>query len=225
MTASQGSRHVATQRTRILLVDDHRMFAQAVRLLLQGEDDMEAVETAGSAEEALALAERICPDVVLMDIDLPGLDGIEATRLIRRRCPSSCVVVITALRDEELIGRAVEAGARGFLRKTRAAEELISTIRGVVRGGMVLPEDGLSPVLSRLERHRAARSELQAVLDTLTARESEVLRGLDAGATTGDIAVTLGVTRTTVQSHVNSILTKFGVGTRLQAVLLYRGGR
>jgi DNA-binding NarL/FixJ family response regulator len=201
------------------------MFAQAVRLLLQGETDLETVQTANSAEEALALAERICPDIVLMDIDLPGLDGIEATRLIRTQCPMTRVIVITALRDQDLIARAVEAGASGFLRKTRAAEELISTIKGVVRGGIVLPEDGLSAVVSRSERVRAERAQLDATLSSLTARELEVLRSLDAGATTEDIAGGLGVARVTVQSHVNSILAKFGVRTRLQAVLLYRGHR
>jgi DNA-binding NarL/FixJ family response regulator len=211
-------------RTSVLVVDDHRMFAQAVRLLLQGEEDLEIAGIASSAEEAVVLVERSGPDVVVMDIDLPGLDGIEATRRIRERCPATRVAVITALRDENLIAQSLEAGAHGFLWKTRAAEDLIRTIRRVAAGELVMPEQGLMPLLSRLESVRNERSTGRGVLVTLTAREVEVLEALDKGATTDQIAGQLGVTRATVQSHVNGILTKLGVHTRLQAVILSRNG-
>jgi DNA-binding NarL/FixJ family response regulator len=212
-----------TPRWRVFLVDDHRMFAQAMRLLLQGEDDIEMVGTASSAEEALVLVERICPDIVVMDIDLPGLDGIEATRQLRERCPTTRVAVITALRDGDLITRAVRAGARGFLLKTRAAEDLVGTIRSVAEGKMALPEEALLPLVQRMGGLKR-ESKRGAVLSTLTGREMEVLRELDGGSTTEEIADALGLARTTIQNHVNAILMKFGVSTRLQAVLLYREG-
>jgi DNA-binding NarL/FixJ family response regulator len=136
------------------------------------------------------------------------------------------VAVITALRDEGLITQAVEAGAHGFLWKTRAAEDLIRTIRKVASGELVMPEEGLLPLLSRMESVRNERSEAHLILATLTGREVEFLEALDEGATTDLIAERLGVTRATVQSHVNAILTKLGVHTRLQAVVLFRrGGR
>jgi DNA-binding NarL/FixJ family response regulator len=161
---------------------------------------------------------------VVLDIDLPGLDGIEATRQIRERCPVTRVAVITALRDEGLIPQAVEAGAHGFLWKTRAAEDLIRTIRKVASGELVMPEEGLLPLLSRMESVRNERSEAHLILATLTGREVEVLEALDEGATTDQIAEQLGVARATVQSHVSAILTKLGVHTRLQAVVLFRNG-
>jgi DNA-binding NarL/FixJ family response regulator len=224
MSVEPMSRSPNDTKTRVLVVDDHQMFAQAVRLLLQGEDNLEIAGTASSGEEAVALVERVCPDVVIMDIDLPGLDGIEATRQIRQRRPQTKVAVITALRDETLITQSVEAGAHGFLWKTRAAEDLIRTIRRVAEGELVMPEQGLLPLLSRIESVRQERSGADTVLATLTAREVEVLEALDEGATTEQIEERFGVTRATVQSHVNAILTKLGVHSRLQAVVLFRNG-
>jgi DNA-binding NarL/FixJ family response regulator len=224
MTIERVSERKGTARIRVLLVDDHRMFAQAVRVLLQGEEGLEIAGTARSAEEALALVERVCPDVVVMDIDLPGLDGIEATRKVRERCPETGVVVITALRDESLITQAVEAGAHGFLWKTRAAEDLVRAIRNVAEGELALPQEGLLPLVQRVDGIRKIRSELESALASLTPREIDVLQALDEGATTDDIADRFGVAPATVQSHVNAILTKLGVHTRLQAVVLFRNG-
>jgi DNA-binding NarL/FixJ family response regulator len=204
---------------RVLIVDDHQMFADAIELLLAGEIGIEAVGTAGSGEEALALCERTEPDVVLMDVDLPGIDGIEACRRVREMHPATQVVIITAVQPADVLARAIEAGACGFIPKTRAAHELINVIRRAASGEMVLPPGGVDQVLRRLQRAIRAQPEPEGVT-RLTAREVEILQELAEGKSTGEVASTLSISPHTVQSHIRSILTKLGVRSKLEAVLV-----
>ena len=200
----------------VLVVDDHAMFGDAIRVLLEGQTDIETVTVVSSGEDAVASLDIEEPDVVLMDVNLPGMDGIEAARQVLARCPSANVVVISSLHDPALIARAVEAGATGFIAKTRAADELIGVIRAAAEGEIVLPDARAGEILRELQgmRRRSASSR-----PVLSPREIEVLQAFADGLSTGQTAQRLWISERTVQSHVRSILSKLGMSSKLQAVL------
>ena len=213
---------VPLEPTRVLVVDDHEVFSDAVAMLLERQPDVRLIGSARNAEEAIRLLEGELdhqPDVVLMDLDLPGLDGIQATRRIRELSPGAKVVVLTALQDPEVIADALAAGACGYVPKTRAVDELMNVVRRAAAGELVMPERDLAPVLAQL-RNAHARSEGELLLLRLTPRETEILRELAAGETTTKIADQLGISALTVQSHVKSILAKLGVHSKIEAVTL-----
>jgi DNA-binding NarL/FixJ family response regulator len=213
--------------TRVLVVDDHEVFSDAVAMLLERHPDVRLVGSARDADEAIRLIELGSddrPDVVLMDIDLPGIDGIQATRRIRELSPDAKVVVLTALQDPEVIADALAAGACGYVPKTRAVEELMDVVRRAAAGEFVMPERQLAPVLQRL-RSAQGRPAGGPALDRLTPRETEILRAMAAGETTTQVAELLGISALTVQSHVKSILAKLGVHSKIEAVTLaWRSG-
>jgi DNA-binding NarL/FixJ family response regulator len=154
-----------------------------------------------------------------MDLDLPGVDGIQATRRIRELSPDPKVVVLTALQDPEVIADALAAGACGYVPKTRAVDELMDVVRRAAAGELVMPEEDLAPVLEQL-RSAHARPEGELLLRRLTTRETQILRYLAAGETTSQVAGHLGISALTVQSHVKSILAKLGVHSKIEAVTL-----
>jgi DNA-binding NarL/FixJ family response regulator len=205
--------------TRVLVVDDHEMFSEALALLLSRQDDVRLVGSARDAEEALRLVDDDEPDVVLMDLDLPGVDGIEATRQIRQAVPKAKVVVLSGVVDTETIADALAAGACGYVPKTRAVDELLDVVRRAAAGELVMPERHLAPVLEQLQSGRIAPTGLRA-LKRLTPRETEILRSIAAGEATAQIAAQLGISALTVQSHVKSILAKLGVHSKIEAVTL-----
>ncbi len=203
---------------RVLMVDDHRMFLEALKMLLANEDDMEVLDAVETAERALELCRASCPEVVLMDLDLPGKDGIQATREIREMCPNARVIVITALQQPETIAKAVEAGASGYLLKTRAADELLNVIRQAAAGEIVMPASQIPLVLGRLQQTRRAKTFADLALGQLTSREVQILQAFAEGKSTQDVARALHISRLTVQSHVKNILFKLGVHSKLEAV-------
>jgi DNA-binding NarL/FixJ family response regulator len=208
--------------TRVLVVDDHEVFSDAVAMLLARQPDVLLIGSARDADEAIRLVDvgpDDQPDVVLMDLDLPGGNGIRATRRIRELSPDSKVVVLTALQDPEVIADALAAGACGYVPKTRAVDELMDVVRRAAAGELVMPEQDLAPVLEQL-RSSHARPEGDLVLRRLTPRETEILRYLAAGETTTQVAGHLGISALTVQSHVKSILAKLGVHSKIEAVTL-----
>jgi DNA-binding NarL/FixJ family response regulator len=208
--------------TRVLVVDDHEVFSDAVAMLLARQPDVELVGSARDADEAIRLVDvepDDRPDVVLMDLDLPGGSGILATRRIRELAPNSKVVVLTALQDPEVIADALAAGACGYVPKTRAVEELMDVVRRAAAGELVMPERDLAPVLEQL-RSSQARPENEQLLRRLTPRETQILRYLAAGETTTQVAGHLGISALTVQSHVKSVLAKLGVHSKIEAVTL-----
>ena len=206
---------------RLLIVDDQELVRTGFRLFLDTQDDFEVVGEAGDGEEAIRLARRLRPDVVLMDIRMPRMDGVEATaRLTAAEIEQSPrVLVLTTFDLDEYVFGALRAGAAGFLLKDAPRERLIEAIR-VVHGGEAL----LSPSITRrLVGHFAARTDPieppAELLDELTPREREVLVLVARGLSNGEIAGRLVVTEATVKSHVGSVLLKLGLRDRVQAVV------
>jgi NarL family two-component system response regulator LiaR len=201
-----------------LIIDDHRMFADAIELLLAGEDGIEVVGIAETAEKGLELSERECPSVVLMDIDLPGIDGIEATKRVRERCPDARVLIVTAFQDRDVMVQAMDAGACGYVPKTRAADELTDGIRRATAGEIILPAQDFGDILMRLQAKQRQRSSAIERLRRLTSREVQILQLLADGKTTPEVAHELFISPLTVQSHVKSVLSKLGAHSKLEAV-------
>jgi DNA-binding NarL/FixJ family response regulator len=198
---------------RVMLVDDHQMFAEAIGMFLRTEDDIEVVEILGDANGVVERVNASRPDVVLMDIDLPGVDGVTATRRIVEARPETKVVLITALSDPGLVLRGIEAGASALVAKERAADDLVDVIRRTAAGEEIFLEPQL-----RLLGVVPPGEETQTKVK-LTQRELEVLQGLVDGLSTDELASALFVSPRTVQGHVQSILTKMRVRSKLEAVV------
>lgn len=203
----------------VLVVDDHEMFSEALVLLLEQQPNVRLLGAAREADEALRMCHADPPDVVLMDIDLPEVDGVEATRRIRREFPRTKVVIVTALEDPAIVATALSAGACGYVPKTRAVDDLMDVVRRAAAGELVMPEADLAPVLAELQAGRTPPMG-RLGLRRLTPREGEILRALAAGDQIPEIADRLQISALTVQSHVKNILAKLGVHSRLEAVTL-----
>jgi DNA-binding NarL/FixJ family response regulator len=213
---------------RILVVDDHPIFRDAVADLLATVPDMKVVGIAGTADQAGAAAAANPPDVVLMDIHLPGANGVEATRSVLALVPSTAVLALTMVDDDDMVLAALAAGARGYLLKDATADEVIAAVRVVAAGGAVLGARIATRLLGpgtsglRLSAHTTANA-IAVPGEELTAREREVLEHLAKGASNRQIARELGVSLKTVQNHVSRILDKLQAADRTQAVLRARG--
>ena len=203
---------------RLLLVDDDVLVRSGLRVLLGGEPDLSVVAEAGTGREALEVAATVQPDVVVMDVRMPDMDGIAATAALVARDPDRPrVLVLTTFEDDDYLYRALQAGASGFALKRSSPEDLAHAIRVVASGtSLVLPD-----LTRRLIAGRAARSRPRgsAALPDLTAREADVLRQLAAGLSNHEIATRLHLSRETVKSHVSSVLVKLGARDRTQAVI------
>ncbi|HUV90878.1 MAG TPA: response regulator transcription factor [Anaerolineae bacterium] len=204
---------VETKRIRVLLVDDHAVVRSGLGAFLLAFDDLELVGEASSGEEAVRLCDQVRPDVVLMDLVMPGMDGAAATRAIRQRCPHIQVIALTSFKEKELVQGALKAGAIGYLIKNVSADELSDAIRAAYAGKPTLAPEAAQALI------RAA-TEPPAPGYDLTAREREVLELMVEGLNNVGIAERLVVSRSTVKFHVSSILSKLGVASRTEAVAL-----
>ena len=204
---------------RVLVVDDHGMFTDALEMLLAAEDGIESMGAVATGERMMELCERECPSVVLMDMDLPGMDGIEATERLLRICPEAQVVAITALQSGDVMARAIQAGATGFVPKTQAADHLVDVIRKAAAGEIVLPAEDTASALIRLHDLQERQLQVRKLTEQLTEREIEVLQAIADGLSTDEIGRQMFISPHTVQSHVRSILTKLGLRSKLEAVV------
>lgn len=196
------------------------MFADALALLLTDHDEIQVIGAAHSAEEALERWGQEKPDVVLMDVGLPRMDGIEATRRLRESNPDVQVVIITASQEDDVIAKAVDAGASGFVPKTYAADELVSVIKRAAAGEIVLPTNRLLQTFALIEKVRHSRAAAERLLHDLTNREAQILQGMADGRSTDGIADLLGISVMTVRTHIKSLMGKLGVHSRLEAVAM-----
>jgi NarL family two-component system response regulator LiaR len=201
------------ERIRVVIVDDHEMVRSGLAIFLRVQRDLELVGEAASGEEAVTLCGEVHPDVVLMDMVMPGLDGASATRAVRERCPSTSVIALTSFPEEDLVQRALEAGAMGYLLKNVKADELAAAIRAARAG-----KPTLSPEAAQALIQRAARPAPPG--HDLSAREREVLALMRQGLSNRAIAERLIISLSTVDFHVSNILGKLGVTSRTEAVAL-----
>lgn len=201
-------------KIRVMLVDDHAVVRSGLATFLMTCDDMELVGEAESGEQALARCLQAKPDVVLMDLLMPGMDGATATRQLRQRCPNVQVIVLTSFKEQELVQGALQAGAIGYLLKDVTAAELASAIRAASMGKPTLAPEA-AQALIQVACHPAERVGFD-----LTEREREVLALMVEGLNNNQIARRLVVSPSTAKFHVSSVLSKLGASTRTEAVAI-----
>lgn len=202
---------------RILLADGQSLFREAVKVVLGSEAGLEVVAEAGDGLEAVAEAERVRPNVALVDFNLPNCDGVRATFLITERVPDCRVVILADEEDESVLVDAVEAGASGFLTKESPLADLIDATRAIHRGETLIPRQMLGPLLRRLIVRRREQDHALRQMSRLTRREREVLALVAGGADNDAIAQALVISPQTARTHIQNVLSKLGVHSRLEA--------
>ncbi len=201
------------ERIRVMVVDDHTVVRSGLAAFLLTYDELELVAEAGSGEEAIRKCVELAPDVVLMDLMMPGMNGAEATRAIRQKCPDTKVIALTSFKEDDLMQKTLQAGAIGYLFKNVSADELVTAIRNAREGKPTLAPEAAQALIH-------AVTQPQQVGFDLTEREREVLVLMVKGQNNPQIADHLVISRSTVKFHVSSILSKLGVSSRTEAVAL-----
>jgi DNA-binding NarL/FixJ family response regulator len=215
---------------RVMLVDDQTLVRQGIQMLLELEDDLEVVGVAANGKEAIAVAEQTRPDVVLMDVRMPLMDGVAATGELLRRTPGLGVIILTTFDDDEYVFEGLKAGARGYMLKDTSSDEIAAAVRAVAGGAALIQPSVARKVVAEFSRLAAGGQgpgqpaapqppEVSALAEPLTEREREVLQGLAAGLSNRELAERLVITEGTVKNHVSNLLAKLGVRDRTQAVL------
>lgn len=204
---------------RVLLVEDHLTFAQALRAVVDLEEDLEVLDVVTRGDEAGPAASRTSPDVAVIDLDLPGGSGIDAVTAMRAASPGTHFLVLTALRDRLELARVVEVGVAGLLHKSIEMPVLLDAIRRVAAGENLLPADMVGELLRNLGKVREGSWQARLVRESLSARELEVLAGLAQGRSVADLAESLSISHTTVETHLKNARAKLGASSRLQAVV------
>ena len=210
-------------KIRVLLADDQAMLVAALSTILNAQDDIEVVTTANTGSEAVTAALSHRTDVAILDIRMPGMDGIAAAQAILSRIPECRIIMLTTFNEEELVAQSIAAGAHGFLLKDADPEVLAGAVRDVAKGESVLASQVTGPVLeayrTALTRGQLSAQERQG-LSLVTRREMEVLSLIARGATNGEIAREMVIADTTVKTHVSSLLSKLAARDRVALVLL-----
>ncbi|WMD22439.1 response regulator transcription factor [Achromobacter seleniivolatilans] len=206
---------------RILLVDDHTLFRSGVRLLLQRQPDFEVVAEAGDGVEAVKRAKELKPDVILLDLNLPGLSGLETLQLLTQDLPSCAVIILTVSEEADELGQALRDGARGYLVKNIDADVLTAAIRRAAAGESVIAESMTAKLVEQFrgQASLAAQAPGHAERHRLTARETQIVQCLARGASNKVIARELDVSESTVKIHVQNVLKKLNLTSRVQVAV------
>ena len=216
--APRATNRAPRTRIRVLIVDDHTVLRQALRLLLESHEELDVLGDVSNGREAAAVAEKMLPDVVLMDVVMPGLNGLDATRQIRKRCPNTRVLILSGYEEDEQIIEALRAGASGYLVKESDIGELLLAIQSVARGNTYF-----SSSLSEREQTndfllRARNGDAKVGFDRLTDREREVLQLIAEGHSNQSIADQLVISVKTVEAHKAHIMSKLGARNRTDII-------
>jgi two-component system nitrate/nitrite response regulator NarL len=207
----------------VLLVDDHTLFRSGIRSLLQRHAEFTVVGEAADGVEGIKRARQLQPDVVLLDLNMPGMSGVETLQLMLQDCPKTAVIMLTVSEDAEDLSAALKAGARGYLIKNIDADYLVRALRRAAAGEAVVAEAMTAKLVTQLRNVGVARVAPPSELDKLTPREKEILACLARGESNKSIARTLDVAESTVKIHVQNILKKFNLSSRVQAAVFAVG--
>jgi DNA-binding NarL/FixJ family response regulator len=212
-------------KTSVMLVDDHPLFRQGLRRVLEAEEDLEVILEVADGQEALRMVKQLAPDVVIMDINLPQLNGLQVTREIKQAMPDVAVIMLTAYHDDEQIFHAIRAGAAAYFPKDVTPRRLVEAIRQVSEGNYVIDDEVLDKpeVASWLLRQFDQVAYIDGIPNDMFAplspREMEILQHIARGQSNKEVAYALGISRQTVKNHMTSILRKLAVNDRTQAAL------
>jgi len=209
----------------VMLVDDHPLFRQGLRRVLETEDDMQVVAEVAEGDEALRVAQQLAPDVIIMDINLPGMNGLQVTRELKGIMPDIAVIMLTAYHDEEQIFHAVRVGAAAYFPKDVTPSQLVDAIHQVVQGNYVIDDAVLDKpevanwLLQQFDQVAFIDGVPNEMFAPLSPREMEILQHIARGQSNKEVAYDLGISRQTVKNHMTSILRKLAVNDRTQAAL------
>jgi NarL family two-component system response regulator YdfI len=206
-----------TDLIRILIADDHMIVREGLRLVLETSDDMQLIGEAVNGEEAVRLAGELLPDVILMDLRMPVLDGLSAIKIIRQRQPQIAIVILTNFNEDEMMVKGLSAGARGFLLKDTDRATLLNSIRAAARGETLLKPDIMARLMTFTQPDTTPSAPPASGI-ALTSRELEVLQAVARGERNKEIALHLGITERTVKAHLTSIFSRLGVDSRSAAI-------
>ncbi|MFA5139040.1 MAG: response regulator transcription factor [Elusimicrobiota bacterium] len=201
----------------VLIADDQTLFREGIKDLLENEKTIEVVGEAADGQEAVRLAKKLKPNVILMDIKLPHMDGVSATRQIRKECPDTNVLILSSFEDEAHVMESIQAGANGYLSKMLPASELVNALKTFANEGVMIPQPVMGKLIQGLRQMSNATAE--ATLVALTKTEIRVLSLLGRGNANKEIAAVLGCSVKTIKNHLNSIFQKLDVSNRTEAVV------
>lgn len=206
-----------TQRVRVLLADDHALFREGLAGILRAQPDLQVVGEANDGLEAFVMAKELKPDLILMDVQMPAMNGIEAVQQIKQALPETIIVMLTVRGDDELLFEALKNGAQGYLLKEIRSQALLEMLRGALRGEAALSPTLAGRVLSEFRRLSKDGVSKKEDDNGLTEREQQVLLKVSEGATDKEIASSLNISLNTVKTHIRNILAKLHVSTRREA--------
>ncbi|MEW5870633.1 MAG: response regulator transcription factor [Chloroflexota bacterium] len=207
-------------KTRVLLADDHSLLREGIAGIIASQPDMQVVGEAGDGLEAIVKASELHPDLILMDIQMPGCDGLEATRKIKQALPETVIVMLTVRDDEEKLFEAIKSGAQGYLLKNIRSQDMLQMLRGALKGEAAIPAHLAGRMLEEFRRLSYHTGEEKIEESNLTLREQEVLAQVAQGLSDKEIAERLTISIYTVKSHLRNILAKLHVGSRREAARL-----